>query len=244
MPSRELDDGRDSADGKAQDAAISPSDAVTARPVPSSAPQAGPSVLTWLKSSTLGNIVVLGVVTALVLVAVWAANSVRGGRPAVEGDAGTLGTASAVDVPDSGVPAPAVGEPAPLFSAVDLQGQTVDLETMRGTPVWLVFNATWCANCRAELPDIEEMQQQFGDRVQIVGIYVSDSEAKLADYAERLNLTFPQVPDPGSELGALYRVLGVPSHYFIDDEGTLVAIDVGTLSPKVMRERLETLLAG
>lgn len=77
-----------------------------------------------------------------------------------------------------------------------------------------------------------------------MGIYLSDSEGTVADYAERLNLTFPQVADPGSELGALYRVMGVPTHYFIDAAGDVVRIDVGTLSPKLIEENLQDLLAG
>ena len=202
------------------------------------------SFLTWVKTSTAGSLLVLGVVALVVLAAVWGVAAIRSKESgASAGAGGELEGATAVETPDTGAPAPKIGEPAPLFTATDTAGDKVDLESLRGGPVWLVFNATWCADCRAELPDIQEAHQEFGDQVQIVGIYLSDSEAQVVDYAERLGLTFEQVADPSSELGALYRVMAVPTHYFLDAEGTAAAIDIGTLSPKAIQENLESLLS-
>ncbi len=206
------------------------------------------SFLTWVKTSTAGSLLVLGVVALVVLAAVWGVAAIRskdGGASggASSGSGGELEGATAVETPDTGAPAPKIGEPAPLFTATDTAGDKVDLESLRGGPVWLVFNATWCADCRAELPDVQEAHQEFGDQVQIVGIYLSDSESQVVDYAERLGLTFEQIADPSSELGALYRVMAVPTHYFLDAEGTVAAIDIGTLSPKAIKENLESLLS-
>lgn len=203
------------------------------------------SFITWVKTSPMGSVLVLGVVALVVLAAVWGVAAARSGGAKAGSEEGLTDVegATAVQTPDSDEPAPKIGEPAPLFTASTVSGQQIDLESLRGKPVWLVFNATWCADCRAELPDIEAAQEQYGDKIEIVGIYLSDSESVVADYAERLNLTFPQIADPGNELGALYRVMGVPTHYFIDAAGDVAGIDVGTLSPKLIEDNLGSLLA-
>ena len=201
------------------------------------------SFQTWVKTSTAGSLLVLGVVALVVLAAVWGVSATRSKDSRTPAGTGSeLDGATAVETPDTGAPAPKIGEPAPLFTATDTAGNVIDLESLRGGPVWLVFNATWCADCRAELPDIQEAHQEFGDQVQIVGIYLSDSETQVADYAERLGLTFEQIADPSSALGALYRVMAVPTHYFLDAEGNVSAIDIGTLSPKAIKGNLEPLL--
>ena len=199
---------------------------------------------TWIRTSTLGSVLILAIVAVAVLVAIWAVSAARS-KSATEGageEAASAGTSTAVEVPDSSAPAPEVGNPAPDFTATDTEGQEINLESLRGKPVWLVFNATWCANCRAELHDVEAAYQEYADQVDIIGIYLSDSEQSLNDYSQRLGLTFPQIADPSSNLGALYRVIGVPTHYFIDADGNIAAIDIGTLSPKVMGERIRELV--
>lgn len=179
------------------------------------------------------NLGVLIAIAAAVLGGLWALR-VSGQDPA--------GQVSAVEIPDSGAPAPKVGEPAPTFAARSIAGDEVDLEALRGQPVWLLFNATWCANCRAEMPDVQAMHERYGNDVAIVSVFVSDTPSAVAGYSAQLGLTFPQVVDTGNQLGALYRVAGVPTHYFIAADGTLTAIDVGALSEGVMAERLQTLL--
>lgn len=200
--------------------------------------------LAWLRTSTSGSILVLGVVALVVLGAIWAVGFARQPASSVGLQEGDLGVAaSAVEVPETDGAGVEVGAAAPSFSAVGADGTLVDLDQLRGRPVWLVFNATWCANCRAELPDIQKMQDEAGDDIEIVGVYLSDSAQKVSDYADRLGLSFSQVADPGSEIGALYQVFGVPSHYFIDAEGKIAAQAVGVLGPSEMRDQIEALIS-
>lgn len=177
------------------------------------------------------NIVVLVVIAVAVLGGLWAVQGF-GSDPQV----------SAVEVPDSGAPAPKVGEPAPVFAARTIAGEEIDLAGLRGKPVWLVFNATWCANCRAEMPDIQTMHTRHGDEITIVSVFVSDTASAVAGYTSQLSLGFHNVLDAGNQIGALYRVAGVPAHYFVDANGTLTAVEVGALSETTMTARIEALL--
>lgn len=201
----------------------------------------GGGVVARLKGSVLGNVLVLGLTTVAVLAGLWLTNIWRSGSETatVEEQAGS---ASAVDVPDSTAPPPEIGAQAPHFAASTLDGGTVDLADTGNRPVWLVFNATWCANCRAEIPDVELMHREYGDDLEIVSVYLSDSPSAALSYGSALKLTHTQVVDPKSEIGSLYRVMGVPSHYFISADGRLQAIEVGVLSPAAMEEHIAALI--
>ncbi len=191
------------------------------------------------KNSPAGNLLVLGLATVVVLLAVWLVGYARGSsdtRP--ESVAAADGGVSPVDVADQDQPAPKVGEPAPQFSVRTMGGDQFDLADLDGVPAWLIFNATWCSNCRAEIPDIERTYIEVGDQLHILSIYVSDTPSAVADYSEKLGLTFPQVVDSQNEIAALYRVAGLPTHYFIDGSGDVAAVAIGTLSPDQIEQYL------
>ena len=208
---------------------------------PTTAGRARSSSVDGRRGSLYRNLLVLAVTTLAVLAGVWATSIWRSDHaPAQAGELG--GSASAVDVPESGGPAPEIGAQAPHFSASTLDGGTFDLADTGNRPVWLIFNATWCANCRAEIPDVEEMYERFGDEIAIVSVFLSDTPSAVLNYRSALQLTHAQVVDPSSEIGALYRVMGVPSHYFISVDGTLQDIEVGVLGLAAMEEHLAALL--
>ena len=200
---------------------------------------------TWqrIHNSLWGNLLVLAVVAACVLAGLWLVGGWRGGgEKSVQGtQEDTAGQVSAVDVPDSDLPAPELGQKAPEFSGRTLEAEDFVLGES-GRPTWLIFNATWCSNCRAEMPDVQQAHEEFGDRVDIVSVFINDSPSAVAQYSSTLKLSFIQIADANSDIAKLYRVMGVPSHYFIDANGTLTAIELGVLTPEAMEGRIAELL--
>ena len=140
---------------------------------------------------------------------------------------------------DATGPAPIVGKAAPDFSAPMIGGGTLKLGSLVGSPVWLTFGATWCQPCRAENPDIQAAYDAFKARgVQVVQVYMGEDATAVSDYTSRVGITYLRVPDPTEQLAAEYRILGIPSHFFIDRSGALHAIKVGTLDPETMAAML------
>lgn len=128
-----------------------------------------------------------------------------------------------------------VGLPAPDFAAIAIDGTALRLSDLRGRPVWLTFNETWCQACRAENPDIEvayEAAQPSG--VVVIGIYLSEDGSTVTDYVRRAGLRFVTIADRDRSIGDRYRVAATPTHYFIDRSGTVRAITVGGLDPAAM----------
>ncbi|MCL2784632.1 MAG: TlpA family protein disulfide reductase [Propionibacteriaceae bacterium] len=136
---------------------------------------------------------------------------------------------------------PAVGKPAPDFSTVTIDGETITLSDLKGKPVWLVFGATWCPNCRSEAPDVQAASQRFEDRVTVVSIYVGEAKDTVVSYTQRLRLTHPAVVDTSKTIATSYGVMGIPVHYFIDSKGVIAKVSVGNLSLATMTEILDSL---
>lgn len=139
-------------------------------------------------------------------------------------------------------PAPTVGEVAPDFSALTVDGTPVKLSDFRGQPVWLTFGASWCQPCRAENPDIQATAAKYAaDGVVVLAIFISEDAAAVKDYAGRVGLDYRKVADPSTTLSSQYRILGIPSHYFIGRDGVLRSMRIGGMDVPSMESAVESI---
>jgi thiol-disulfide isomerase/thioredoxin len=123
-----------------------------------------------------------------------------------------LGARPAAAQFDAGIP---VGSKAPPLVINDLDGKPVDLGLVIGKkPVMLEFWATWCALCKALLPQLEAVKTAYGDQVQIVGINVTvnDSKGRIKRYLEEHHPPFQVLYD---DKGAGTRAYDVPATSYI-----------------------------
>ena len=172
----------------------------------------------------LRTLLVLAVTAALVVTAVYLID-----RPKAQA------AISTVHLTGQGGNAPVIGRPAQDFTATTVTGQKISLSQYRGHPVWLTFGATWCAACRAEIPDIEATYERAkAGGVVVIGVFISEDVPAVRDYAQRAGLTFPMVADPNTAIASAYRVLGIPVHFFIDRDGVLRSSNTGSLTPARM----------
>lgn len=140
-------------------------------------------------------------------------------------------------------PPPEIGAPAQDFTARTVDGTPVTLSELRGKPVWLTFGASWCSACRVEMPDIQTAYEKGkADDLEVVGIYLSEDSTRVTQFADRLGLTFPHVPDPQTTVASAYRVMGIPAHFFIDREGNIQAMRVGILDENTIQQSLASIM--
>lgn len=187
------------------------------------------------KSSGKGNGATMRVVlVAVTVLAVLAGSWLMNQRQAEEAEAGEM---SQVEVAGAAA-APQIGEAAPDFTAVDIDGEEVRLSEIEGE-AWIVFMATWCAQCRVEAPDVEATHADRDD-VTVIAVYVGEDTETVDAYAERLGLTFHQIPDSDNDIARAYGAGAIPHHFFLDADGIVRDVRFGALGPRQIEEALAT----
>lgn len=126
----------------------------------------------------------------------------------------------------------APGSEAPDFTLPTLDGKALHLAAERGHPVVLVFWASWCHPCRAELPGVERVAAQLrgaSQKTRIYAVNIEQNRAAAARAAQELGLTLPIALDDGRAADA-YRVATIPQTVLIDAEGKVRAVLRGGVS--------------
>ena len=115
------------------------------------------------------------------------------------------------------------GQMATGFTVKRIDGDDFTLSDYRGDKmVHLVFWATWCPVCRAEIPVLKAMQQQHGDDVEILALSVNASDRHIPGYVKQHQLTYPVAIDLSRKVMEAYAVSGTPTQILIDRRGTIV----------------------
>jgi peroxiredoxin len=109
-------------------------------------------------------------------------------------------------------------QPAPLFSARDMNGQTVALTELRGKVVVLNFWAVTCAPCRVEMPALNKLAEEYGDRDVVFLAPTGDGSDSVRRFLKKQKFAYRVLPAAG-ELMVLYGIRGFPVHMVIDKKG-------------------------
>jgi thiol-disulfide isomerase/thioredoxin len=133
------------------------------------------------------------------------------------------------------------GTPGQLL---DLDGNPVRLEDLRGKLVWLNFWATWCPPCQAETPVLREMDERYRDRgLAIVGIAVQETTVdNVREYANRYGLGYPIAFDASADIFDLYRVYALPTQVLIGPDGKVRQVMNGPMNEASVRALLDASL--
>lgn len=116
------------------------------------------------------------------------------------------------------------------FSLRDIGGARHRLKDLRGKVVVLNFWATWCAPCRREMPDLDEIYRESKDRGLVVLAITDDDPDSVREFATKNRYSFPMIVDSARALFEQYRVPGYPSSVIIDREGGIAVVFLGARS--------------
>jgi peroxiredoxin len=116
--------------------------------------------------------------------------------------------------------ASAIGTKSLEFRLQDIAGKEASLEQFKGSVIFLVFWATWCATCKDELSELEALYKKYhGKGLIIIGINVDASVARVVKFLDKTHITYPLLLDSKGEAGDAYRVTGLPTAFLINREG-------------------------
>jgi cytochrome c biogenesis protein CcmG, thiol:disulfide interchange protein DsbE len=143
-------------------------------------------------------------------------------------------------------PAPQVGFPAPDITLKTPDGETYVLADLKGQAVLVNLWATWCPPCRAEMPAIQKMYEEYKDQgfiVLAVNMTYQDNPLAVVPFAEEYGLTFPILLDETTDTSRAYQVRSLPSSYFINRYGIITEVVIGgPMSEALLRTRIENAL--
>ncbi len=162
-------------------------------------------------------------------------------------------------VPGSGTAqsiSPLDGKPAPAFALNDLSGNKVSLESYRGKAVLINFWATWCGPCRLETPWIVELRNKYAAQgFEVLGVDTEGDDLEKKDKAGWAKATAAagkfvaeeKIPYPvlldGDSISHDYGGLdNLPTSYFVDRKGVVVAAQVGLTSESDIESKIEKAL--
>ncbi|MCG8915455.1 TlpA family protein disulfide reductase [Actinokineospora sp. PR83] len=141
-------------------------------------------------------------------------------------------------------------KPLPELSGSSLMDESrqLKLSDYRGKVVVVNVWGQWCGPCRAEAPELQKVQDDYGPKgVQVLGINFRDNQRDVPqDFVRDRGLTYPSIFDPpGRTLLALkgYPRAVVPATFLIDKQGRVAAAYMRDLLADDLRAELDKLTA-
>jgi cytochrome c biogenesis protein CcmG/thiol:disulfide interchange protein DsbE len=151
---------------------------------------------------------------------------------------------------------PLEGKMAPGFALQDLSGHKVALSGYRGKAVLINFWATWCAPCKIETPWIVELRDKYaGQGFEVIGIDTEGDDLRADDkvgwakakteagkFVAEEKIPYPVLLD-GDSIATPYGGLDeLPTSFFVDRKGNVVAAQVGLTSESDLEAKIRKTL--
>lgn len=115
------------------------------------------------------------------------------------------------------------GQLAPDFSLARLGGGTISLAEFRGKkPVVVDFWASWCPNCRRDMPRLNSFHEKYKDKVEVIGVNLKESESVAQEFVSSRSIAFPIALDTNGQVSNAYGNRYTNTHVLIDKDGHLV----------------------
>lgn len=130
------------------------------------------------------------------------------------------------------------------FTLKSTDGKDVSLADYRGKVVLVDFWATWCPPCRKGIPDLIELQKQYGDKFVVIGISL-DREKTLKDvvpFVESYKINYPVVYGTDEVVNHFGGVEAIPTAFMLDQNGKVVSKHVGLQPKSVIEEEIKALI--
>ncbi|MFJ7933414.1 thiol-disulfide oxidoreductase ResA [Sporosarcina sp. NPDC096371] len=136
----------------------------------------------------------------------------------------------------------AVGDKAPDFELVDLDGNKQRLSDYKGQGVFLNFWGTWCGPCKKEMPHMESQSVAFkGKGVNILAVNIAESSLKVEAFRDQYGLTFPIAIDKDKSVKEAYNIVPLPTTFLINKEGKIEKIITSEMTEAEIISHMESI---
>lgn len=133
------------------------------------------------------------------------------------------------------------GDVMPDFSVATIDGGSFKLSDNTDKIVFVNLFATWCGPCMNEMPDIQELYDEYKDKVSFIIIDVGDSKESVSAFAEDGSYTFPVGYSEDGSFGD-YSVQFIPQSFILNTDGTISYYSSGASDYETFSSEIEKLL--
>ena len=144
------------------------------------------------------------------------------------------------------IPAPQTGFLAPDFTLNTLDGQTIQLSTLKGKIVLVNLWASWCPPCKAEMPAIEHVYQTYKENGFIalgVDSTIQDTPITVTSFVGENKLSFPILLDENGLATRVYNIQSLPTSFFVGPDGIIRDVVIGgPMSEAYLQSQVEKML--
>jgi thiol-disulfide isomerase/thioredoxin len=137
-----------------------------------------------------------------------------------------------------------IGSPAPDFAASTIMGENIRLSDFRGRVTVINNFASWCAPCLLETPHLVEFYSAEDGQVMFIGLNMQEAEKEVLNYRENFDIPYPLVMDPDGRLTEIFHPIGLPTSWFIDEEGVVRYIHAGPMTVPMLVEVVNAVREG
>ena len=134
-----------------------------------------------------------------------------------------------------------IGTMAP--DLLDSEGKVVSLEEYKGRCVVLDFWATWCPDCRKDIPEMKKLYSQYDSQgVEFIGVSFDTDKEVLNNYLKKESIHWRQVSElkkwKETATSKAYHINWIPTLYLLDTDGKVI---LATVEIKKLKSKLEEL---
>ena len=132
---------------------------------------------------------------------------------------------------------------APNFTVYDLEGNEVNLTDFFGKPIIVNFWASWCGPCKMEMPDFDAAYTTYKDEIVFLMVNMTDGSRETLEKASSFiadsEYTFPVYYDAEYSAAITYSVSSLPTTYFINADGELIAHARGAIDADTLQKGID-----
>jgi len=116
------------------------------------------------------------------------------------------------------------------FTLEKLGGGTITLAEYRGQkPVIVDFWASWCPNCRRDMPKLNRWYEQYRDQVEVIGINLQENPDVVQQFVQSNNIVFPIALDVSGVASANFGIQFTNTNFLFNKSGELVRVIPGDI---------------
>ena len=132
---------------------------------------------------------------------------------------------------------------APAFELNDLDGKPLSLAEGKGKIVLLNFWATWCGPCRAEIPDLVDLQKRYADKLEIIALATDEDDAdEVRRFVMGAGINYRVAMTSDQVRMAYGGIAALPTSFVIDTQGRIVQKHVGLNDPAIYELEVKAML--